>query len=57
MCQICVLALRHQRRNKSDSPLPNTKPRSIIINLNQQSDKLGKLSASNNQPLERSNGT
>ena len=55
MCQICVLALRHQRVNKSDSLLPNNKHRSVLINLNQQSDKLDKLLASNNQPLDRSN--
>ena len=55
MCQLCALALRHQRLSKSDSLLPNTKHGSVLITLNQQSDKLGKLSASNNQPLDRSN--
>ncbi len=48
MCQICVLALRHHRRNKSDSLLSNTKNLSVLITLNQPTDKLGKPSASNN---------
>lgn len=54
MCQICALALRHQRRNKSDSLLSNTKNLSVLITLNQPTDTQGKPSASNNQPLHRS---
>lgn len=49
MCQLCALALRHQRLNKSDLLLSNTKNLSILVTLNQQTDKLGKLPASNNQ--------
>ncbi len=48
MCQICALALRHQRLSKSDSLLSNTKNLSVLITLNQPTDKLAKSSALNN---------
>jgi hypothetical protein len=49
MCKLCALAVRHQALSKSDSLL-KSRNLSVLINLNQQSDKLGKPSASNNQP-------
>lgn len=54
MCQICTLALRHQKLSKSEPPLFNTKNLSVLVTLNQQTIKLDKLSTSNNQPLDSS---
>lgn len=42
MCKLCALALRHQGLSNRDSQLLNTKELSVLVTLNQKTDKLGK---------------
>lgn len=55
MCQLCALALRHQKFTKQDSRLLNPKSLSVLVTLNPKPHKFDESSASNNQQSPPSN--
>lgn len=54
MCQICTLALQHQKLSQWDNQLLNPKPLSVLVRLNASPSKFNESSASNQQPSPQS---
>lgn len=54
MCQICTLALRHQKLKQRDLQLLNPKPLSVLVMLNSPPAQIDKSPASKQQTSTQS---